>query len=110
MNMSSLVDLAGTGATWVLYFLLALSVIQMALIVERAIVFYGTRAPKGLHDNVRRALATGSTAALTMSVTNAHSLEARVLATGVASAERGADATHELMHSTMAQERMRLER
>ena len=32
MNMQALVDLAGTGATWVMYLLIALSAVQLALI------------------------------------------------------------------------------
>jgi biopolymer transport protein ExbB len=110
MNTSALVDLAGTGATWVLYFLVALSAIQLTVIVERAIAFYRTRAPKHLQRGVRASLAGGSTKAASLAVADARSLEAKVLATGIANADRGPEATQELMRSTMIEERLRMER
>ncbi|MGE5185232.1 MAG: MotA/TolQ/ExbB proton channel family protein [Acidobacteriota bacterium] len=110
MNMSVLVDLAGTGATWVLYFLIALSAIQLAVIGERAIVYYRSRAPGRLAAKVRDALATGSTKAVTLAVAGDRSLEARTVAAGAASAERGAYAVRELMHAASVEERLRLER
>jgi biopolymer transport protein ExbB len=109
MNMSVLVDLAGTGATWVLYFLIALSTVQLAVIVERSIVYYKSRAPKGLSARVRDALATGSTKAVTFAVAGHRSLEARVLAAGATNADRGIPAVRELIHATTVEERLRLE-
>ena len=110
MDTSILVDLAGTGATWVLYFLIGLSAIQLAVIIERAIAFYRTRAPQRLRDRVRGALADGGTRAVTLVVQNERSLEARVIATGAASAERGPEATEELMKSALVEHRLGLER
>jgi biopolymer transport protein ExbB len=110
MNMSALVDLAGTGATWVLYLLLALSAIQLALIVERSIVFLQTRAPRTQRRRVREALDAGSMKAVGLTLTGDRSLEAHVIRAGVATAERGPEATDELMHSALVEERLRLER
>jgi biopolymer transport protein ExbB len=109
VNTSVLVDLAGTGATWVLYFLIGLSAIQLAIIVERTITYVRTRAPKGLRTKVRTALASGPRA-IVLATANDRSLESRVITAGAANAERGAEAAHEIMHSTLVDERLQLER
>jgi biopolymer transport protein ExbB len=110
MNTSALVDLAGTGATWVLYLLVALSAIQLALVIERGIAFWRSRAPVNLRASVRDALATNSAAALALAVTADRSLEGKVMAVGAAAAPRGAKAMAELMKSALADERLHLER
>jgi biopolymer transport protein ExbB len=109
MNMSSLVDLAGTGATWVLYLLIALSAIQLAVILERGIVFLRSRASATLRARVRGAIATGNLKAVAITL-DGRSLESRVLAAGVAAAERGPEVVDEILHSALVDERMRLER
>jgi biopolymer transport protein ExbB len=109
MNMSSLVDLAGTGATWVLYLLIALSAIQLALIIERGIVFARSRASSTLRSRVRGALATGNFKAVAITL-DGRSLESRVLAAGLAAADRGPEVVDEILHSALVDERMRLER
>ena len=110
MSMTSLVDLAGTGATWVLYLLVALSALQLALIVERAVVFVRTRAPAGLRARVRAALADGGSKAVTLAVGTPASLEGRVIAAGAANAERGTAAATEMMKSALVDEKLRLDR
>jgi len=110
VNTSALVDLAGTGASWVLYLLVALSAIQLAVIIERAVVYYRTRAPRRLRGHVRDALASGNTKAVLLAVAGDRSLEAKVIAAGAANVERGAEAVREIMHGTAADERLRLER
>lgn len=108
--MEALVDLAGTGATWVMYLLIALSAIQLALIIERAIVFSRSKASRSLKPRVREALGSGNLKAVALSVQSDRSLEAKVVAAGVASADRGVDAADEIMHSALVEERMQLER
>src|SRR5262245_14301545 len=110
MNMSSLVDLAGTGATWVLYLLIGLSALQLALIVERAVVFGRTAAPKSLKRRVRDALGSGNLKAVGLTVSGDRSLEARVVLAGVANADRGVEATDEMMHGELAEQKLELER
>ena len=110
MNMEALVDLAGTGATWVMYLLIALSAIQLALIIERAIVFLRTRPSKALKPRVRDALGSGNLKSVALTVQGDRSLEAKVIAAGVATADRGVDATDEIMHSALVEERLQLER
>jgi biopolymer transport protein ExbB len=110
MQMSALVDLAGTGATWVLYALIGLSAIQLALIVERGVVFYRTRARTHLKSRVRAALASGNLRAVGIEVAQDRSIEARVIASGVAASDRGVEAADEIMHSKLVEEKLELER
>lgn len=110
MNMEALVDLAGTGAIWVMYLLIALSAIQLALIIERTVVFIQTKASSSLKPRVREALASGKLGTVGLVVQADRSLEAKVIAAGVATADRGVDATDEIMHSALVEERMKLER
>jgi len=110
VNMQALVDVAGTGAEYVMYLLIALSAIQLALIIERAIVFFRSRASSTLRSRVREALASGSLKSVGLTVQGDRSLEAKVIASGVATADRGVDATDEIMHSTLVEERLQLER
>ncbi len=110
MNMSALVDLAGTGATWILYLLIALSAVQLAVIIERGVVFYRTRTPDSQRKRVRDALASGNMKTVALAVSGGTSLEARVIATGAASADRGCEATDEMMHSRLVEEKLQLER
>lgn len=110
MNMSALVDLAGTGATWVLYLLVGLSAIQLALIIERGVVFYKTRAPRGQRERVRDALARGSMRLVVLTVAGGTSLEAKVVASGAANSDRGVEAADEMMHSTLVEQKLELER
>jgi len=110
MNMSSIVDLAGTGATWVLYLLIGLSAFQLALIIERTIVFSRTAAPSWLRDRVKLALGNRNVKAVGTAVAASRSLEAKVVAAGVASAGAGPDAAHEMMHSALLDEKQHLER
>jgi biopolymer transport protein ExbB len=109
MNTSTLVDLAGQGATWVLYFLVALSTVQLAIIIERGVVFYRTR-PRRLRARVQDALASGGTRAVTLALASDPSLGGKVIAAGAASADRGLTAAQEIMKSTLTDERLRLER
>ena len=110
MNMSSLVDLAGTGATWVLYLLIGLSAFQLALMIERGIVFGRSAAPASLRRRVRDALGTGNLKAVGMTVAGDRSLEARVVAAGLGAADRGVDAADEIMHSALVEQKLELER
>nr|MBA2538051.1 MotA/TolQ/ExbB proton channel family protein [Deltaproteobacteria bacterium] len=110
MNMSALVDLAGTGATWILYLLIALSAIQLAVIIERGVVFYRTRTPSSQRKRVRDALASGNMKTVALTVADGTSLEARVIAAGAASADRGCEAADEMMHSRLVEEKLQLER
>jgi len=82
MSMTAIVDLAGIGATVVLYVLIALSALQLALIVERAIVFVRSRG----------------------------ALAKKVVAVGEANAYRGPAAAGELMKAAVIEDKLAAER
>jgi biopolymer transport protein ExbB/TolQ len=100
MNLSSVVDLAGGAATGILYLLLALSAIQVAILVERGIVFARSRADRRRLAQHSRALAEGRLADLDLR--DAVSLEERALAAGVARAHDGPEAVDEIVRSQIA--------
>jgi len=110
MNLSSVVDLAGGAATGILYLLLALSAIQLAILIERAIVFIRTRASRRRLAELTRALHAGKIAELAPSLATARSLEERVLAAGVARAAAGPDAVDEIVRSQLADSKFAYEK
>jgi biopolymer transport protein ExbB len=110
MNLSSVVDLAGGAATGILYLLLALSAIQLAILIERAIVFVRTRADRRRLAELSRALAAGKLAELEPGLRDARSLEERVLAAGLARAGDGAEAVDEVVRSRLAETRFAYEK
>lgn len=100
-----------SGAAWVLWLLFALSFVSVAIAIERAWVFrrtggnVGTLVPElrkllrlDQHDEARRLLeAQGS-------------VEARVVAAGLAESDLGSAAAEEAMAAAMGLERKRLEK
>ena len=110
MNLSGLVDLAGTGATWVLYALIALSAVQLAVILERAIAYRRSRAHRTLRTAFRGALASGGAPAVQLAIAQDRSIEASVVRAGAAAAERGAPAAQELMRAALVEHKLTLER
>jgi biopolymer transport protein ExbB len=98
------------GAEWVLWIMIALSVVSVAIILERAWFF------SSLRDDLVR-LARDLQAALDDSVEAAQrrmsaspSAEAAVVSAGLAMAHRGPDAAQEAMQGAAALQRMKLER
>jgi biopolymer transport protein ExbB len=110
MNLQGLPELAGWGATLVLNLLIALSAIQLAVIIERAIVFFRTRADRDELENVlRSSLARGDVAPVVTAFSKHPALAARVLASGAAHANLGAKGAEEMMKSALMQEKKALE-
>lgn len=102
--------MVSTGSTWVMWLMIALSVISVAIILERA-WFYNS-----LRDDLAR-LAKDLQAALENSIEAAQkrlagspSAEAAVVSAGLAVAHRGAAASEEAMEGAKALQRMKLER
>jgi biopolymer transport protein ExbB len=107
-----LLSFALLGAEWVLWLLVGLSVVCLAVAIERAIFATLNRTPKA---PLGRALAAflkgGSAPELLQALSGMQGIEARVLQAGMeAAAEGGADAADEAMAGTILFERMRLER
>jgi biopolymer transport protein ExbB len=102
--------LVAVGAAPVMWLMVGLSVISVAVIIERALVFVAARAdfPR-LASALASALGARDLAAARASLSESASLEARVVLAGLVEAERGANAAREAMAGASAVERWRLE-
>jgi biopolymer transport protein ExbB/TolQ len=110
MNLHGLPELAGIGATLVLDLLIVLSVIQLAVIIERAIVFARTRANRStLEGLLAQGLADNDLTNAITHFTGERSLAARVLASGASHVKMGAGAVEEMMKSRLMEEKKALE-
>ena len=99
------------GAEWVLWLLLALSVISITVMVERGILLYRRRGDAAaLARLVAERLAAGKLDELREYVGKSRSVEAVVLAAGLAKVEDGAAAAEESMHAAQVRERQILDR
>jgi biopolymer transport protein ExbB len=100
-----------TGATWVLWVLIALSVTSIALIIERAVFFASLRIDlAGLTESVRRHLRQGEVAEAQQRLGSLRSVEARIALEGLKAYDKGPDSVAEAMTSAKAVQRVRLER
>ena len=100
-----------SGASWVLWFLGALSLVSVAIIVERWL-FYRSR-DADLRDIARRLdahLAAGDFDAAIRDLGQSRSVAAAIAAAGLRLAARGPNAADKAMQSAAALERGRLER
>ena len=99
------------GAEWVLWLLIGLSIVSLAIMVERG-VFFARRGVDcaALGAQLRALLVDGAYAGARDLVEGRHDLESLVVAAGLAQIDRGTNAVDEAMLSAKARERLRLER
>lgn len=102
--------MVGFGAAWVMWLMIGLSVISVAIILERAWFFWTLRDDVVLlHRDLRNALRDSVEAAMKrMDVSP--SAEAAVVKAGLMEADRGPKAAEEAMAGALALQRMKLER
>ena len=107
-----LLSFALLGAEWVLWLLVGLSVICVAIAIERSIFAALNRTAKAQLDKAIAAfLKGGSPQEFVQALAGMQGIEARVLQAGMeAASEGGADAAEEAIAGTILFERMRLER
>lgn len=100
-----------SGATWVLWLLGALSLVNLAIIVERWL-FYRTRNcnVSALVRSLRPQLEAGDVCAALAALTASESAAASIASAGLQFAARGPAAAERAMQSATALERARLER
>jgi biopolymer transport protein ExbB len=102
--------MVASGAAWVLWLLFGLSALSLAIAIERA---WELRRSGGnvaaLVPALRRLLRSDRAQAAQLLATSS-SVEARVVAAGLAEAEQGAAAAEEAMAAAMGLERKRLEK
>ncbi|HKQ71074.1 MAG TPA: MotA/TolQ/ExbB proton channel family protein, partial [Polyangiaceae bacterium] len=106
-----LLTIAHSGAGWVMWLLLALSVAGLAVVLERAMVLLGS------HDDVARLksdlfalLEGGEIDAAKSLLSESPSYEAKVVVAGLSSASRGAEAAEERMASEAQFARLAMEK
>jgi len=99
------------GAQWVMWLLIGLSVVSVAIMLERAWFYWSlrddlTRLATDLRDLLRR----GDIEAAKRKMESSPSAEAAVVVAGIVESERGREAAEEAMAGALALQRMRLER
>lgn len=103
--------LAGFGAGWVMWLLLGLSVVVIAVAIERAIMLLATRDDvSALRRNLASALGRGDLVAARGLVASSRAFEARVLEAGLGALPRGAAAVEERLASEAQHARLAMER
>lgn len=95
-------------AEWVLWLLAALSVISIAVMLERGIYFATRSLPDS--DGILLQLAKGEIDAVKTAVADKSGMEAAILREGISAIEKGPDTVDEIINATMARERPRYER
>jgi biopolymer transport protein ExbB len=99
------------GASPVLYLMIALSVVSVAIMVERSLFFFRVREDlQRLASDLSRMLGAGDVVAARELVESSKSPEAAIVASGLARLEHGPAAVEEAMSGASAVQRMRLER
>jgi biopolymer transport protein ExbB len=102
--------MVGFGAAWVMWLMLALSVISVAIILERAWFFWSLRDDLTVLARDLRAALDDSVEAARRRMEASPSAEAAVVCAGLAMAHKGPDAAEEAMTGAAALQRMKLER
>jgi biopolymer transport protein ExbB len=111
MNLTEVfLKVALFGAEWVMWLLVGLSVLSLAIIVERLIFFASRRVNADrLAADLTRLLRDGDVKQAFELVKNSKAIECVVVATGLAAAHRGPQAAGEAMLSAKLRERLRME-
>ena len=103
--------LAGLGAEWVMWLLLALAAITVIVSVERLYLFFSTRIDvMGTARKLLRTLEHNDLDQAKALVTRAKAMEERVLGDALSMYNGGADAVEEIARASMIRERQRYER
>ncbi|MEP7124274.1 MAG: MotA/TolQ/ExbB proton channel family protein [Byssovorax sp.] len=112
MNLSEWIQriMVGSGAQWVMYVMLGLSVISVAIILERAWFFWSVRDDLDVLAKELRTALDDSIETAKKRMDGSPSAEAAVVSAGLAMAHRGTAATEEAMAGAVALQRMKLER
>lgn len=102
--------MVGFGASWVMWLMLVLSVVSVAIILERAWFFWSLRDDLVVLAKELRAALEDSIEAAQKRMEASPSAEAAVVAAGLVMAHKGPSAAEEAMAGALALQRMKLER
>jgi biopolymer transport protein ExbB len=107
----SKVILLDIGASPIMYLMIALSVVSVAIMLERTLFFFRVRENlQRLASELSLALGQGDVTAARQLVVQSRSAEAAIVAAGLARVQQGPAAVEEAMAGASAVQRMRLER
>ena len=99
------------GAGWVMWLMILLSVVSVAIMLERGWFYWSLRDDIGsLAQKLRDSLRQGELETARKTLERSPSAEAAVVVAGLLEADRGAKAADEAMQGAMALQRMKLER
>jgi biopolymer transport protein ExbB len=112
MNIiDSFLSFALLGAEWVMWVLVALSLISITIMIERVVYFFGQRPDVAeMIDELRKLLEKRNISGAREKVSQWKGVAASVARAALAEADRGADAADEAAASAMILEKQRLER
>ncbi len=111
MLVDQLVRVAMLGSSWVLYLLLALSVVSFAAMLERVLFFRRNGASaSALADALRQAVVRDDEEAIDAALASGTSVESIVLRDALAFREGGPEAVSDAVDASLGRERPRLER
>lgn len=103
--------MVGLGAGWVLILMLVLSVISLAIMLERAWLYWSLRDDvAGLMRDLGRLLRTGDLEGARRRLEASPSAEAAVVIAGIVEAGMGPEAAEEAMDGASALQRLKLEK
>ena len=110
MNLEALRRLALVGGDWVIYLLIACSVLAVAIIIERAVIIMRElRGLEELRKRVEERLGSGDLAEVAKEAAKVKGLAARVLGVGLAQAKAGPAVAEECMAAESLAGRQKVE-
>jgi biopolymer transport protein ExbB len=99
------------GAGWVMWLLVVLSIMSVAIMLERGWFYWSLRDDLGrLAADLRKLLRDNDLSGAKKRMESSPSAEAAVVSAGLVEADRGVKAAEEAMHGAAALQRMKLER
>lgn len=112
MNIQErLTAFAMLGAGWVMWLLVILSIIAIAIIIERTYYLLVSRDdPRKLREDLMKALQGGDVKDARKRLSGSRSFEARVVDAGLDGADRGADVAEERMAAESQHAKLHMER
>lgn len=100
------------GSEWVLWLMLGLSVLSVAIMVERAVFLFRSRSPnfESLLADLSKHLAAGNIEDAKKAASKDESLESRVAVTAINAGSMGAESVQHMVGSFILRERQRMDR
>jgi len=99
------------GASWVMWLLVALSIVSIAIALERAYYLFASREDSArLRDQLRQRFARADVEGAKKLLSDSPSFEARIVHAGLEMADQGPDAVDECLAGETAIARSRMER